>query len=318
MPGRNVRIGRIAGIPVGISPWWLLVVGLLTWSLAEQYFPQAAPGLGGVATTALALASVLTLFAGILAHEFGHALVARRAGVEIEEIDLWLLGGVARMKGRPRRARDELRFSLAGPAVTVVLAIACAVPALALEASALQAFLAYQAQANGAIALFNLLPALPLDGGRAARALLWGRTGDFTRATLVAAHAGRWTGWGLIALGLFATLAGVLAGVWFVMIGLFLTAAATAEQRQAELMRRLDDAPAGAVMTAEPAPTMAASDPELLIGEDEPAAALLERPAFLTSGRAIVVDEAGHPVGVITLIELERSVGSRPLAGAAR
>ncbi len=87
MRGRNVRVGRIAGIPVGISPWWLLIVALLSWSLAVDYFPREAPELGGAATTALALVSVLSLFAGILAHEFAHAIVARRAGVEIEEIE---------------------------------------------------------------------------------------------------------------------------------------------------------------------------------------------------------------------------------------
>lgn len=304
MRGRNVRIGRIAGIPVGISPWWLLIVALLTWSLAAVYFPHAAPGLGEAATLALALASVLSLFAGILAHEFAHALVARRAGVEIEEIDLWLLGGVARMRGRPAAARDELRFSLAGPAVTVVLAGAFAVPALALHPSALQAFVAYQARANVAIALFNLLPALPLDGGRAARALLWRHTGDFVRATLVSARAGRWTGFGLIYLGLVATLGGLVIGLWLAMIGLFLLAAATAEQRLAELMRAFAGVSAEDVMSA---PDQAAGGPsELQVRADTPVTSLLDQQAFLAAGRAVVVDEARRPLGVVALAELER------------
>jgi hypothetical protein len=119
-------------------------------------------------------ASALLLFASILAHEFGHALVARRRGVEIEEIDLWPLGGVARMSGRPQSANDELRFALAGPAVTAVVAAVFGALALVLPSSApaaLRAVVRYQAEVNLLILGFNLVPAFPLDGGRVARAL---------------------------------------------------------------------------------------------------------------------------------------------------
>jgi Zn-dependent protease len=358
MPGRSVRIARIAGIPVGISPWWLLVVALLTWSLSVGYFPQSAPGLAPAASVALALASVLALFAGILAHEFAHALVARRSGVEIEEIDLWLLGGVARMRNQPRRAGDELRFALAGPALTAVLAVIFGGIAWALSPSApdaLRAFVSYQAQVNAAIAIFNLLPALPLDGGRAARALLWWRTGDFRRATVIAARAGRWIGYALIYLGAFAALAGFFAGLWIAVVGLFLVAAATAEQRRAELEAALSGLTAGALMsapaialpgamplaevhevirrfgffaypvvgpngavigvlsdpraigaTAATAGELADREPALLIGPDAPAGTLLERPPFLALGRAIVVDAANRPLGVVSVTDLQR------------
>src|ERR1035438_4803576 len=122
MPGRSFRIARIAGIPVGVSPWWLVIVALITWSLGASYFPEEISGIAPGASYALGLASALLLFASILAHEFGHAIVARRHGVKIEEIDLWLLGGIARMSGSPKTAGDELRFALAGPAVTAVVA----------------------------------------------------------------------------------------------------------------------------------------------------------------------------------------------------
>ncbi|MGZ6639344.1 MAG: site-2 protease family protein, partial [Solirubrobacteraceae bacterium] len=105
-----------------MSPLWLIIVALITWSLGAGYYPGEVHGITAPESYALGLASALLLFASILAHEFGHALVARRRGVEIEEIDLWLLGGVARMSGRPRSAGDELRFALAGPAVTAVVA----------------------------------------------------------------------------------------------------------------------------------------------------------------------------------------------------
>ena len=113
MPGRSIRVARIAGIPVGVSPLWLVIVALITWSLGAGYYPGEVQGITPAESYALGLASALLLFASILAHEFGHALVARRRGVEIEEIDLWLLGGVARMRGQPKSAADELRFALA-------------------------------------------------------------------------------------------------------------------------------------------------------------------------------------------------------------
>jgi len=185
MPGRSLRIGRIAGIPVGVSPLWLVIVGLITWSLGAGYYPEKVHGITPLAAYGLGLASALLLFASILAHEFGHALVARRRGVKIEEIDLWLLGGVARMSGQPKTADDELRFALAGPAVTAVIAGAFEGLALALPGSApsaVRAVVVYQAQINLLILGFNLVPAFPLDGGRVARALLWRRSGNLAAA----------------------------------------------------------------------------------------------------------------------------------------
>ena len=299
MPGRSIRIARIAGIPVGISPWWLLVVALLTWSLSVGYFPQAAPGLSTAASVAFALASVLTLFAGILAHEFGHALVARRAGVEIEEIDLWLLGGVARMRTQPKRAGDELRFALAGPAVTAVLAIVFGA-AWALSAGApdaLRAFVAYQTQVNVAIVGFNLLPALPLDGGRVARALIWQRTGDLRRATVLAARAGRWIGYALIYLGALGVLVGAFIGLWSAVIGLFVVAAATAEQRQVELETALDGLTAADLMSVP------------VVAVDASATLAEVREAIRRYGYAVfpVVDGTGALVGVL---DAKRTVGA--------
>ncbi len=230
---RSVRIGRLAGIPIGIQPLWLVIVGLITWSLGAAYYPEAVSGIAPLAAYALGLLSALLLFASILLHELGHALVARRHGVEIEEIDLWLLGGVARMSGQPKAAGDELRFALAGPAVTLVIAVFFGAIAIALPASgpaALRAVVEYQAFINAAILVFNLLPAFPLDGGRVARALLWSWTGDLGRATAAAASIGRGLGYGMIALGVFATLAGVVTGLWLALIGFFVVVAAKAEE----------------------------------------------------------------------------------------
>jgi Zn-dependent protease len=230
---RSVRIGRIGGIPIGIQPLWLLIVVLISWSLGAVYYPDQAPGIAPVAAYSLGLLSALLLFASILLHELGHAVVARRHGVEIEEIDLWLLGGVARMSGYPKAAGDELRFALAGPAVTLAIAIVFGLIDLALPSStpqALTAVISYQAFINAVILVFNLLPAFPLDGGRVTRALIWQWTGDLSRATAMAASIGRGLGYGMIGLGVFATLAGAFGGLWLALIGFFVVAAAKAEE----------------------------------------------------------------------------------------
>jgi Zn-dependent protease len=248
----SVRIGRLAGIPIGVQPLWLAIVALITWSLGASFYPDAAPGIAPAAAYALGLLSALLLFASILLHELGHAVVARRHGVEIEEIDLWLLGGVARMKGYPKTAGDELRFALAGPAVTLVIAgvfgaIAAALPASAPDA--LRAVVDYQAFVNAAILVFNLLPAFPLDGGRVARALLWGRSGDLDQATAVAARLGRGFGYGMIGLGVFGAAAGALGGLWLAVVGLFVIVAAKAEESGLRVREAFSGREAGRLMS---------------------------------------------------------------------
>ena len=232
MPGRSYRIFRIAGIPVGVSPLWLIIVALITWELGTSYFPEADPHLSKLADYALGLASVLLLFASILAHEFGHALSARKRGIDVEEIDLWLLGGVSRMSGEVHRPQDELRYALAGPAVTAVIGACFGLAALLMPSSTpapLSALIEYEALVNGLILVFNLLPGFPLDGGRVLRSLLWLRSGDIVRATDKAADVGRAFGYLLIVLGVLELAAGAPEGLWLGLIGLFVVGAARAE-----------------------------------------------------------------------------------------
>jgi Zn-dependent protease len=166
---------------------------LISWTLGASYFPGEVPGIAPAAAYLLGLASVLLLFASILLHELGHALVARRQGVRVAGIDLWLLGGVARLEGEAHAPGQELRFALAGPAVTAVVLASFAVLRTLLPGStpaALRALVDYQVLINALILGFNLMPAFPLDGGRVARALLWMRLGERGRATRMAAAAG--------------------------------------------------------------------------------------------------------------------------------
>ena len=249
---RSVRVGRLAGIPIGVQPLWLVIVALITISLGAAYYPDEAPGIAPAAAYALGLLSALLLFGSILLHELGHAVVARRHGVRIEEIDLWLLGGVARMSGYPDRATDELRFALAGPAVTLLIACVFGAIALALPPGApdwLEALVAYQAIVNAIILAFNLLPAFPLDGGRVARALLWWRRGDISSATETAATIGRGLGYGMVAFGILTFVAGAFGGLWLALIGLFVVAAAKAEEQGLRVRVALSGRSAGRLMS---------------------------------------------------------------------
>lgn len=301
MPGSGtLRVGRLAGIPVGIHPLWLVVVGLLTAGLGGSYYPESVPSLTGEAALALGLASTLTLFAGVLAHELGHAVVARRHGVRVEEIDLWLLGGVARILDEPRRPGDELRFALAGPAVTAAWLAVCSALLIAARAGGwadwIEAFVAYQVYVNAAILGFNLLPAFPLDGGRVLRALLWRRCGDHDAATARAARAGGAFGWSFVVVGALATFGGA-NGLFLVLVGGFLIIASRAEQQRATLHHLLGDLPVRDVMVRAPVTV-----PDGLAGRqlvDD----VVRRHLFASFP---VVDDGGRAVGLLTFERLRR------------
>lgn len=308
---RSIRIGRIGGIPIGVQPLWLAVVALITWSLGAAYYPDQVPGISPAAACGLGLLSALLLFASILLHELGHAVVARHHGVEIEEIDLWLLGGVARMKGYPKAAGDELRFALAGPAVTLAIAMAFGLIALALPASApaaLTAVVSYQLLVNAAILAFNLLPAFPLDGGRVARALLWQRSGDLPRATAAAATIGRGLGYAMVGLGVFAALAGGVGGLWLALIGLFVVVAAKAEENGLRVRTALAGRQAGRLMTS----------PAVTVPADASVEGAIE--SFFVKYRfsAFPVVDRGKPIGLIDVATAERIPPQRRLMTSVR
>lgn len=238
---------------MGVSPWWLVIVVFFTWALGASYYPEVVSGIAPLASYALGLASVLLLFLSILAHEFGHAIVARRHGIEIEEIDLWLLGGVSRMRGEAHEPGDEFRYAIAGPAVTAVIGVCFGVAALLLPSStppALMALVEYEAYVNGAILVLNLMPAFPLDGGRVLRSLLWRRGGQLGPATARAAAIGRGFGYLLVALGGLEFLSGAPEGLWFALIGFFIVTAAGQEARGAELSEALSGVHAGELMSS--------------------------------------------------------------------
>lgn len=299
MPGRSFRIARIAGIPVGVSPWWLAIVVLLSWSLGSSYFPDAVNGLSPLAGYALGLASVLLLFVSVLLHEFGHALVARRSGIEVEEIDLWLLGGVAKLRGEAHEPDDELRYALAGPLVTaaIVVVFGALAALIGTGSTVLGALVRYQLIVNALILAFNLIPAFPLDGGRVLRSLLWKRYGDLSRATSVAAATGRMFGLAMVALGVLALFAGAVGGLWLAVIGMFIVLAAGAQAANVAVEAALSGVHAGELMSS-PAEVVAASMPV--------EQAIAER---LVRSRHVafpVEDAEGVVIGLLTLDRIER------------
>ncbi|HKA02872.1 MAG TPA: site-2 protease family protein [Acidimicrobiales bacterium] len=228
MPG-SVRIGRILGVPVAIH-WSLLAIGgLLSFDLATSGLPSAHPGHADWAYWAVAAATSIVFFAAVLAHEVGHAVVARRYGVGVEGIDLWLLGGMARLSDEAPSPKAEWRIAVAGPLVSILATIVFIGAAIGLNVTGhsglISAGLGWLGVVNGILAVFNLLPAAPLDGGRILAAVLWRRHGDRLRAAETAAQAGQFLGWALIAWGLVGFLYGT-GNLFTAFIGWFLLTAA--------------------------------------------------------------------------------------------
>lgn len=250
----NRRIARVRGIEISVNWTWLLVVALITWSLADQVFPEQNPGLAGAVYVAMALIAALLFFSSLLAHELGHALRAVREGLEIEGITLWLLGGVARFKDPFPNAGAELRIALAGPAVSLVLGVLFTlVAATGQLPSAVDGVVAWLGYVNLALLVFNLLPALPLDGGRVLRALLWRAKGDFAWATNAAVAVGRGFAYLFVGGGLLLFVAqGAFGGAWLALIGWFLLHALRAESQYAALQQALAGLRVGDLMSPDP------------------------------------------------------------------
>lgn len=231
----EIRLGRVAGFPVGMN-WSVLVIAwLLTWSLATGGLPHGAPGHAPGTYWAFGAVAAVVFLASLLAHELAHAVVARRSGIEVTGITLWLFGGVASLSREPATPAADLRIAAAGPAASLALAGLFGAGSLAVEATSTPHILAsvtgWLAGVNLMLGLFNLIPGAPLDGGRVLRAIVWRLRGDRHQAALVATSAGTVVGYGLIGLGLAQFLvAGGIGGLWFVFIGWFLLSAARAEE----------------------------------------------------------------------------------------
>jgi Zn-dependent protease/CBS domain-containing protein len=247
----GIRIGRLFGVNVAIHPSWFLVLVFFSFALATGFFPQAYPGWDPVATWTAATVATLLLFVCVLAHEFGHALVARSQGIPVRSITLFILGGVAQLEREPDTPGREAWMAIAGPLVSAVIgAVTLGAAFLLPGPEQVVAVLAYLGIANLALLAFNLLPGFPLDGGRVLRALLWRITHDVVRATRWAALVGQFFAWGFIALGgAQLVLQGSLGGIWLILVGWLMIQAARATARQTEIDAALRGIPAERLMT---------------------------------------------------------------------
>jgi Zn-dependent protease/CBS domain-containing protein len=249
----NIPLGRIGGVQVRVSWSWLVIFALIVWTLADGVFPSQNPGLSRGTHLAMAVVAALLFFVSILLHELGHAWQARREGVEVDGITLWLFGGVSQFKSGFPSAGAEFRIAIAGPLVSLVLGGVFVLIALAGLPSAVDGVAAWLGYINLALLVFNLIPALPLDGGRVLRAALWKSKGDLGWATRVGTDVGRVFAYLFIGLGIAMFIfQGSFSGAWLAFIGWFLLQAATAEARYIATEAALDGLRVRDLMTRDP------------------------------------------------------------------
>jgi Zn-dependent protease len=244
----QIKLGRVMGVPVGLHYSWFLIAALITMSLGV-HFGRVNPNWGAMLSWTLAVSTALLFFASLLVHELSHAAVARARGVPVQGITLFALGGVARIEQDAGDARTEFWMAIVGPVTSAVIGLALLSAAYALggdltePAEPAPAVLSWLGYINLVVALFNMVPGFPLDGGRILRAAVWWKTGDRLQATRVAALGGLLVATGLIVYGLWtAFTAPRLGGLWLALVGWFLLEAARASYAQvaaSELLRGL-------------------------------------------------------------------------------
>lgn len=294
-------LGRIGGVPVRVHWSVLIIMGLITWGLAATALPPADRGRPPLAYALAGTAAAAVFLLGLLAHEVSHAVVARRNGIAVDDITLWMFGGVARLRSEAATPGAELRIAGVGPLVSLLLGLLFLGLAAAADAAGapglLVGSLSWLGGINVLLAVFNILPGAPLDGGRLLRALLWKWRGDRQWASVAAAGAGRVLGAGLLALGFveFAGTGGV-GGLWLALIGWFIMGAAGAEQRAARLSTALEGVRVSDVMT--PAPDTA--PPEISV------ALFIDRYLLAHRHSTFPLVADGAPVGLVTMARVRR------------
>lgn len=254
MFGRGVRLTKIFGIELWVDYSWLMIFALLLWSLATSYFPHEYPGLGTTAYWIMGAVSAILLFVCVLLHELSHSFVAQKSGIAVPRITLFIFGGVAQISQEARSAKTEFNIAVVGPISSFVLAVIFWILAKSDFVSADKRLLAifnYLAFINIALAVFNMIPGFPLDGGRILRAYLWNRWQDVRKATYTVSQIGSGFGVGLMLLGLINVFFGnLIGGIWFIFIGMFLNQAAKSGYQMTVLRDVLSGVKVKNVMTS--------------------------------------------------------------------
>lgn len=308
----GILLFRVAGIEVRLDFTWFFIFALVLVSLAAGYFPRAHPDLSTASYWTAGVVATLLFFASIVGHELSHALVAKASGIPVPGITLFLFGGVSRMAEEPSKPATEFRIAIVGPLASFVLAAIFwgLHAAIAPSASPLVAGVPlYLAWINTALGVFNLLPGLPLDGGRILRAFAWWRTGSLRRGTRIAANAGKGIAVGLMVLGGLEIFAGALVGgLWLVLIGLFLRGTAEAGYQNLVILQSLEDVRVGDVAIAEPVTVSPQLSLQALVDD-----------YFLRYGyRAYPVVEGGSVLGLISIDALRELEPEARRAGTVK
>ncbi len=310
---RRIPLVRLLGFEIRFDLTWLIVVALIVWTLSVGYFPAAYADLPAATYVWMGIVGAAGLFASIVLHELAHSVVGRHLGMDIHGITLFAFGGAAELHEEPATPRVEFLMAIAGPAMSVALAVLFHLLGLLLVAADVAepvvTVLGYLSAINVLLAVFNLLPAFPLDGGRVLRAALWAWRGDVDWATRIASMVGGAFGLGLMLLGLLAALRGnLLGGVWWLLIGLFIRATAAASYQRLRMHHMLAGIPIRRLMRDEPIvvqPTASAAE----LVEDYLLGRSLKRVPVVENGRFI-----GH-VGVEEVKALTPEERQRRLVG---
>jgi Zn-dependent protease/predicted transcriptional regulator len=295
----SFTLGRIAGVRIGIDYTWLLAFALVSWSLAAGYFPQVLPGEAVLTYWTLGTVGALMLFACVLLHELSHSLVARRRGLHVDSITLFIFGGVSNLSSEMSRPGDEFVVAVVGPLTSLALAgIASLVgQSLASGNAVIGALLGYLAFANAMLGAFNLVPGFPLDGGRLLRAAVWAISGSLRQATTIASYTGQTLGYLLVLLGVSTLLGGDgLSGLWMVLIGWFLSGAAASTREEQVAREVLSGIAVSTVMDTTPPVASPRISVESFVFEC----------AVLHGHRAVLVIQADHLLGLVTLADVHK------------
>jgi Zn-dependent protease/CBS domain-containing protein len=297
----GIRIARFFGFEVRLDLSWFVVFLLVLWTFAQSIFPARRPGLSTSEYVAMATVGALLFFASVLLHELAHSAMARARGIEVEGITLFIFGGMARIRSEATNPKDEFLITVVGPLSSALIGAAFLVFAWAGQAlgasRAVVGVAEYLAILNFVLAAFNLIPGFPLDGGRLFRSLVWHVTKDVRKATRWASLSGRGFGFIMIGLGLVNLFGGyIVAGLWLIFIGWFLSQAAEASYRQLVLRRILEGVQVREAMTRNPE----------TVSPDLPLRDLVDDRFLRRRYSAFpVADTDGQPLGLITLSQVK-------------
>jgi Zn-dependent protease len=291
MKKQTIPLGKILNIPIGLDYSWFLIFALITWTLATSYFPAEFKNWPLMEYWLVGGITAIMLFVSVLLHELGHSVIALHYKISVERITLFIFGGIAQIGSEPPNAASEFWIAIAGPIVSFLLAglffgLELVIKSIA-PVFALAKYLAY---INGTLALFNLIPGFPLDGGRIFRALVWGISRSYHRATAIAAGLGQVIAFLFILVGVWMLFSGnPIGGIWIAFIGWFLVSAANAEVQQLNLHEILSNHTVSQAMSRNYA----------IISADTTLQELLDQHILGTGRRFFVVKRGAFVVGLL-------------------